>query len=279
MKDPAFLFYSKDFYEGTRMMLPEERACYIDLLIYQHQNGVIPRDIKRVLMYCSGITESTLQATLEAKFELADEGWVNKRLEKAVLQRENFKKDLSISGKVGQFWKKAHKMLKKSDIEKLKKIVSKEQIINKLEEVEVLDEITLQGWLEGWLKLPFKGGLSNKANAITNANIISDNEKGGVGEKTERPTFQKQPLLNFQQLKKQCLENQQWVEATCMGLQISLTELPARLDDFINKLISTGNKNERTLQDFQGYFFNSEKYNIGKNPKQDEPLRPKSELV
>jgi len=35
MKDPAFLFYSKDFYEGTRTMLPEERACYIDLMIYQ----------------------------------------------------------------------------------------------------------------------------------------------------------------------------------------------------------------------------------------------------
>ena len=32
MKDPAFLFYSKDFYEGTRTMLPEERACYIDLM-------------------------------------------------------------------------------------------------------------------------------------------------------------------------------------------------------------------------------------------------------
>jgi len=116
-------------------------------------------------------------------------------------------------------------------------------------------------------------------NINENKDKDKDKEKGGTGEKTERSTFKKQPLLNFQQLKKQCLENQQWVEATCMGLQISLTELPARLDDFINKLISTGNKNERTLQDFQGYFFNSEKYNIGKNPKQDEPLRPKSELV
>jgi len=112
-----------------------------------------------------------------------------------------------------------------------------------------------------------------------NINENKDIEKGGTGEKTERPTYQKQPLLNFQQLKKQCLENQQWVEAVCMGLRISPTELPERLDDFINKLISTGNKNERTLQDFQGYFFNSEKYNIGKNPKQEEPLRPKSELV
>ena len=76
MKDPAFLFYSKDFYEGTRMMLPEERACYVDLLIYQHQNGIIPLDLKRVLMYCNGVDEATLKATLEAKFTKTEEGWV-----------------------------------------------------------------------------------------------------------------------------------------------------------------------------------------------------------
>ena len=49
-KDPAFLLYSKDFYEGTRMMLPEERACYVDLMIYQHQNGgFIPNDVRRII--------------------------------------------------------------------------------------------------------------------------------------------------------------------------------------------------------------------------------------
>ena len=90
-KDPAFLFYSKDFYEGTRTMLPEERACYIDLLIYQHQNGgFIPNDLKRVLMYCSGCNEATLQATLEAKFKLSDKGWVNEVLEKVMSDREEF---------------------------------------------------------------------------------------------------------------------------------------------------------------------------------------------
>lgn len=70
-KDPAFLFYSKDFYEGTRMMLPEERACFIDLMIYQHQNGFIPDDKRRLMMYCSGIDEATLEATLEAKEQLS----------------------------------------------------------------------------------------------------------------------------------------------------------------------------------------------------------------
>lgn len=79
-KDPAFLFYSKDFYEGTRMMMPEERACYIDLMIYQHQNGFIPDDIKRLSLYCTGCGEQTIKSVLHGKFDLSDLGWVNQKL-------------------------------------------------------------------------------------------------------------------------------------------------------------------------------------------------------
>ena len=90
-KDPAFLFYSTSFYEGTRTMLPEERACYIDLLIYQHQHGFIPDDVRRLTMYCSGINEATLKATLEAKFKLCDKGWINQRLFDAMEVLHGFK--------------------------------------------------------------------------------------------------------------------------------------------------------------------------------------------
>ena len=81
-KDPAFLFYSKDFYEGTRMMLPEERACYVDLLIYQHQNGKIPNDLSRVVMYCSGVSSETVNRVLNQKFNQTVDGWFNQRLAK-----------------------------------------------------------------------------------------------------------------------------------------------------------------------------------------------------
>ncbi|AZA49774.1 DUF1376 domain-containing protein [Chryseobacterium carnipullorum] len=76
MKDPAFLFYSKDFYEGTRMMLPKERACYMDLLVYQHQNGKIPDDNIILLDFCHGVDEATLKTTLNLKFSPSDNGWV-----------------------------------------------------------------------------------------------------------------------------------------------------------------------------------------------------------
>ena len=146
-KDPAFLFYSKDFYEGTRMMLPEERACYIDLMIYQHQNGFIPIEIKRILMYCSGIDEATLKATLKAKFKLTENGWLNSRLDNEVCARENYKSGQSESGKIGQFWKKAKKFLSKKDYDQLKYTLEKDFIIEFIANNDIS-----KGSLEGLLK-------------------------------------------------------------------------------------------------------------------------------
>ena len=177
MKDPAFLFYSKDFYEGTRMMLPEERACYIDLLIYQHQNGIIPHDLKRVLMYCNGVAEATLIATLEAKFEKTEKGWLNNRLESAISERENYKIKQSESGKLGQFWKKSKAILKEKDFKMLQKLNSERAVLLDFIDTNEINKGTLEGLL--------KRRLSNNANvnAIANANAIKKEDKGGVGEK------------------------------------------------------------------------------------------------
>ena len=120
MKDPAFLFYSNDFYEGTRTLLPQERACYIDLMIYQHQHDFIPNDMERISLYCSGISEATLIATLQAKFKLTDKGWVNERLNDVINERITFKSIQSINGTVGQFWKKAKALLNNTMYSQLK---------------------------------------------------------------------------------------------------------------------------------------------------------------
>ena len=47
-KDPAFLFYSKDWIEGTIEMLPQEKGVYIDLLAHQHQKGSLPIETNRL---------------------------------------------------------------------------------------------------------------------------------------------------------------------------------------------------------------------------------------
>lgn len=44
-KDPAFLFYSKDWFTDTMEMTAAERGVYINFLSYQHINGSIPGDM------------------------------------------------------------------------------------------------------------------------------------------------------------------------------------------------------------------------------------------
>lgn len=153
-KDPAFLFYSKDYYEGTRMMLPEERACYVDLMIYQHQNGIIPNDLKRVLMYCSGTDEATLKATLEAKFKQTEKGWFNEKLNKVVLERSEYTNKQSINGKIGQFWKKCKSFLTAKEYKELRKSlekISNTEIYDFLKDKEI-DKATLKATLEALLQ-------------------------------------------------------------------------------------------------------------------------------
>jgi hypothetical protein len=87
-KDPAFLFYCQAFYEGTRLMFPEERACYLDLLIYQHQHGPIPLDTTRMSLYCTGISNEMVNHILNQKFVKTDNGWINTKMVKVVNERE-----------------------------------------------------------------------------------------------------------------------------------------------------------------------------------------------
>lgn len=151
-KDPAFLFYSQDFYSGTRTMTPEERACYIDLLIYQHQNGYIPNDLKRMSMFCSGVEQGTLEGTLQTKFKLCDKGWYNERLQQVVADRAKFKAGLSNKGKLGSLFKLAKRELSGDKYNKIKHLVY--SVIGESKVVEQLNDPnqTLQGTLQGLLK-------------------------------------------------------------------------------------------------------------------------------
>lgn len=171
MKDPAFLFYSKDFYEGTRTMLPEERACYVDLLIYQHQNGPIPNNIQRMKMYCSGIDEATLQATLQAKFIATNEGWINERLQMTINERQEYTDKQSINGQIGQFYKKAKEVLNKDNYLKIKSKysdLSNEELLEEIKKFDLKNKATLKASLEASLE-----GLL-KHRAVGNAIIIKD---------------------------------------------------------------------------------------------------------
>lgn len=187
MKDPAFLLYSKDFYEGTRMMLPEERACYMDLMIYQHQNGIIPDDTRRLLMYCSGVDEATLKATLKAKFKLTNKGWVNQKLDRVISERSEFKNKQSINGTIGQFWKKCKANLSVKEYKKLRsdlENIDKNQLFVYLESNKI-EKDTLKGSLKALLK-----HLVDE-DVIEDVNGIEVKDEIVIEEKNKKIEFQK----------------------------------------------------------------------------------------
>jgi len=44
-KDPAFLFYYKDWLATTRFMKPEDKGYFVDLLCYQAEMGTVSQEI------------------------------------------------------------------------------------------------------------------------------------------------------------------------------------------------------------------------------------------
>lgn len=82
-KDPAFLFYSKDWLQGTAGLMPDEKGVYIDLLAHQHQDGDIPNDTKR-LARMVGLSQSDFDmiwVNIKNKFRtFGDNRLVNRKL-------------------------------------------------------------------------------------------------------------------------------------------------------------------------------------------------------
>lgn len=137
-KDPAFLFYSTLFYEGTRTMLPEERGCFVDLLIYQHQHGFVPNDAQEMSMYCSGVSMETLRRVLKKKFIHTENGYYNEKLKNVIEERLEFSQKQGKNAIVGNFCKDAKKVLTTAQFDSVwlqLKEMSREERINVIEEI------------------------------------------------------------------------------------------------------------------------------------------------
>lgn len=121
-KDPAFLFYSKDWLEGTAEMTPDEKGVYIDLLAHQHQKGSLPADTKR-LAKMVGISEQeflTVWTLLKNKFNQTDDRMVNRKLSEVTTDRLSKSHTNRITGKFATLIRSV-KHLPKKDVETLKK--------------------------------------------------------------------------------------------------------------------------------------------------------------
>lgn len=90
-KDPAVLFYTKDWLVDTMGMTYEEKGIYIDLLCLQHQNGHLPK------RQVEGIPEAVRE-----KFKEDEDGrFFNSRMEREKKKRAAYAVSRSENGKKG----------------------------------------------------------------------------------------------------------------------------------------------------------------------------------
>ena len=108
-KDPAFLFYSKDWIEGTAEMMPNEKGVYIDLLCFQHQRGDLPNDIRRLSkMVGLGVDEfNEIWKVIGCKFEANGERTLNRKLSEVMGERADKGNTNRIIGIFGGLCKKS----------------------------------------------------------------------------------------------------------------------------------------------------------------------------
>ncbi len=88
-KDPAFLFYSQDFFTGVATLTNEQVGKYIRLLCLQHQKGLLTE--KDMLFICGSYDEDIF-----CKFKQDSDGkYFNVRLRKEVDKRFEYSKSRS----------------------------------------------------------------------------------------------------------------------------------------------------------------------------------------
>jgi uncharacterized protein YdaU (DUF1376 family) len=104
-KDPSFLFYSKDWIDGTAEMLPAEKGVYIDLLAYQHQRGDLPNNIDRLarLVRLSKDEFLIIWDIIKDKFIVSGERIYNERLNEVMNERKEKAKTNKIIGLFSAF--------------------------------------------------------------------------------------------------------------------------------------------------------------------------------
>jgi hypothetical protein len=120
MKDPAFLFYSKDWIEGTAEYMPEEKGVYIDLLCFQHQRGGIPNNTERLAKMVGLSIEKfeKIWSVISEHFEPNGDRLVNRKLNQVMTERSEKSKINTITGtfagmlRLGNFNKKTYNYLK-----------------------------------------------------------------------------------------------------------------------------------------------------------------------
>jgi uncharacterized protein YdaU (DUF1376 family) len=187
MKDPAFLFYTKDFQSGTQDMSCEEVGAYIRLLMFQHQHGYIPNNIEK-LMRITGIflvsDWERVWSMVNHKFTVVGNHLVNQRMANETTVRSTSKpKKTAAATLAGLISANKLSFEQKSVVKKAF------QINNFIEGTEEEIKLKVRLWFNQMVDQMVNNLADENANANGNGKV---DERGneGMGEK---PKSSKQP--------------------------------------------------------------------------------------
>lgn len=190
MSDPAFMFYPKDWVTSTAEMMPEEKGVYIDLLCYQHQQGSLPTDVRRLAKIVSLTVEefSPVWETVKLKFKQVemhmDNHMVNRLVNGRLIEEVEKRKKLAHRKRIAGELAGCMKSLKLTEKQRQEaRFAFKVDDFEKFAPEELKQEITT--WLTICITkcIPFVGSGSGSVNK----DIDVIDEKGVQGEKRNLP--------------------------------------------------------------------------------------------
>lgn len=204
-KDPAFLFYSKDWLEGTMELTAEEKGVYIDLLAHQHQKGSLPSETKRLckLVGISEVEFLPIWGGIKAKFKPKDDDRIhNLKLTGVVTERSENGRKNKIIGIFAVVVRQSQKSLELKA--QAKKGFRVEEFIN-------LQDHLLTERITEWFTERLASLEDGNATANGNAN---KSKEGGLGEDSKL----------FYDAEEFILKKGVWFEQLCSGRMKNLND-------------------------------------------------------
>ena len=121
-KDPAFLFYSQDFFTGTAMLSFEDRGKYITILCLMHQQGRLSEES---ISFIVGL----VSFPLKSKFLIDENGlWYNQRLENETEKRVKFSESRRLNGMKGGRGNKKEEIIPKASAKATANLMEDEDV-------------------------------------------------------------------------------------------------------------------------------------------------------
>lgn len=277
-KDPAFLFYYKDFEQDTADWEPEAIGWYVRLLCFQAGNGYIPAELEeaaqvaRVKFSEFQKFEKSWKKRIGQKFSEtpsdtpsvtpSDGKLVNKKLAKIQVERKEGAVRKSILATFGNYIKSTD--LTVSEERHLKKVFREKEGFELVEDAtERKKQIT--DFLNDELKI-FKNKSAKRSPQRTqqvNGNANEDvngnaniNTKGGLGENS--PPVKNPMELEMEDLKLQMQNEASWKETVCRNIRefdrsFNMEILDGFLEQFL-KLIENDGETSKTVKDTKKHF-------------------------